>query len=397
MNQALFHHLLQQYLLEEISAAETQQLFALLEQPFYQALFKEEISRNLESGAFNSTSYPALAGKIKQQLAARRKKEQQVQAITARMRFRSMAVAAAVLLCVAGMSYWLISRKSNAPAQAERFKNEVAPGSSGAELTLANGQKLLLDTMRDGVLITENGLQIKKLNGQISYSVAPGTTAPLATIYNTVTTRTGKHYAVTLSDGTKVWLNAGSSLRYPIRFEEKNRMVTITGEAYFEVAHAVQPGGQRTPFTVQLPDSGFVNVTGTHFNVNAYHIRHILTSLLEGSVQLERNGVAGRLLPGQGGAFDNRNQLDIHPVNTDKTTAWVNNDFHFDDDSLEEIMEQLSRWYGIEVSYQSIPGKHYSGMISRNAGLTQVLGMFEDLGYARFTIDGNKVTVMQAK
>jgi hypothetical protein len=404
MNETIFRELVEEHLSGELATEGKKRLAAALEQPEYQALLAELLAETFSSGVYDLPETPALQERLTSLLEARTGLQLRPAAKKpVRMVFRWVAAAVLVLAIAGAVFLYLpagkkpsapaIARTQPLPPQKVRFKNDVTPGKTGAVLTLANGRSLVLDTMHDGVIVTESGMEIRKLNGQVTYRLSDlfKQKSGNRLVYNNISTASGNQYQLLLSDGTKVYLNANSTIHYPLAFTGKDRTVSVTGEAYFEVAlNASQP------FRVELPDGTAVNVLGTHFNVQAYHVNKIRTTLVEGAVQLTRNQVQGVLTPGKSGGFDKAGQLQVEDhVNTDKATAWVNHDFYFDNDDITEVMEQISRWYGIEVVYKKNIEERFTGIISRNVGLAQVLAMFENTTNIHFTIEGKTITVLQ--
>lgn len=398
LNETIFRELVEAYLSGELTPENRRLLAIALEQEEYQALLELVVAEAFYSNTFHIPETPALSNRLTSLLE--QKTGLQLQPVTAlparrnRLVVMSRWMAAAVLfLAIAGIGYllWKPAPDAGKQAQAQRFKNDVSPGHTGAVLTLANGSKMQLDTLRDGDVVSENGLVVHKENGVVSYRTAAGTPALPGTVYNTIETRTGNRYRLQLADGTVVWLNAESEVHYPLAFTGNDRLISIKGEVYMEVAaDAVHP------FKVQLPDSSQVQVLGTRFNINSYHTGRIRTTLLQGSVQVAGRGQVQKLLPGQSGGFNNAGRLITESgINTEKATAWVNNDFYFEGDDIENVMETLARWYGITVSYQVKPAGGYTGIISRSAGLKEVLGRFEQLGDVRFIIEGKTITVLK--
>jgi transmembrane sensor len=302
------------------------------------------------------------------------------------------SAAAAVLLMLAGGMYSLFSKLPNevpvakAPAvPAERFKNDVAPGQEGAILTLASGKTIVLDSAANGALAQEGAAEVIKQNGQIVYK---GKGAADAVVYHTMTTPRGRQYHLLLADGTRVWLNAASSITYPTAFTGKERKVTITGEVYFEVAHRTD-----APFEVQK-DEVRVQVLGTHFNVNAYEEESSLdVTLLEGAVRVAKGSSRSDIRPGQQARVKGDAVRLVNNVDVDEVMAWKNGAFHFGGTSIETIMRQLERWYDVEVIYNKKVDDLFYAEIPRNTGLTDVLKALELTGEVRFAVEGKKVFV----
>ena len=255
------------------------------------------------------------------------------------------------------------------PVAATRDTDLIEPGRDGAILTLENGNKLVLDSMGNGVLTTENGTQILLRDGQLLYQA--GDVSADVVGYNTMSTPKGRQFKLRLPDGSNVWLNAASSIRYPTAFVGAERRVEITGEAYFEVAHR-----DDQPFRVKVDQQTEVEVLGTHFNINSYNNEErISTTLLEGSVKVKSGNGNAVLTPGQQARSGGASSIQVMTnVNLDKVMAWKNGLFDFQDATLEEVMRQLERWYDIEVSYEGkIPKLEFYGRMGKDLDLQTVL------------------------
>lgn len=268
---------------------------------------------------------------------------------------------------------------------------QIEPGRDGAILTLVDGSQLLIDSMGNGLLTTQNGKQLLLRNGQLVYDGNIETIGDVG--YNTMSTPKGRQFKLVLPDGTKVWLNAASSIRYPIAFTGDTREVEITGEAYFEVAHQ-----KMKPFRVQMHDGSQVEVLGTHFNINAYdNEASINTTLLEGSVRvIGRNGNM-LLKPGQQAQSRPSGNITLqNQVNIEQVMAWKNGLFDFQDARLEEVMRQLERWYDIEVTYESgIPDLEFYGKMGKDLSLETVLNGLKKSNVKFRMEEGRKLVVLQ--
>jgi len=306
------------------------------------------------------------------------------------------AAAAAILLVSAG--YFFLSRPGQKAAVAPPVivkANDVPPGGDGAILTLANGEKIILDSAANGKLAMDGNAAITKTGkGQLAYNAAAsGKLQATSQIpYNTLTTPRGKKAILTLADGTRVWLNALSSIRFPTSFTGNDRTVEITGEAYFEVAKSAS-----IPFTVKKSGSDFgVQVLGTSFNVNAYDDEDaIRTTLLDGSVRVYRGMAGGLLKPGQQALCNNQGKIDIvNDINIEDVMAWKNGIFHFDRSDIGTVMRQIARWYDVDVTYKGTITQHFGGTISREVNVSRVFEMLEMTGAVKFSIEGRKVTVV---
>lgn len=305
---------------------------------------------------------------------------------------------AAVIILALGAGAYLWHQNSRKQAVTDTSKQpsmDIAPGKEGAILTLADGSQIVLDSIGNGLIASQKGANVLLENGQLAYNSTGENTGELA--YNTMTTPKGRQFQVVLPDGTKAWLNAASSLKFPTRFSGKERRVSITGEVYFEVARQA-----KQPFFVKINDQAEIQVLGTSFNANAYENEAgINTTLLEGSVKIiptlnSKNPTSNVILkPGQQARLINHQLSIVKNVDIEKVTAWKNGLFNFKGATLEDVMRQLERWYDIEVVYEKgIPNIHFGGEISRDVSLAGVIRGLEDAG-VRFRIEeGRKLVVM---
>ncbi|MGN6416662.1 MAG: FecR family protein [Pseudobacter sp.] len=289
---------------------------------------------------------------------------------------------AVLLLMVAGTVIWLGSGKET--EQPVVVAEQVQPGKEGAVLTLADGSSVLLDTIRNGVVARQDGSIARIVNGALVYE---GKGAGI--IYNTMRTPRGRQYMLTLPDGSKVWLNAASSIRYPVAFNADERKVEISGEAYFEVVP-----DKRVPFRVQVDQRATVEVLGTSFNINSYSNEPAISAtLLEGSVRVRNQQAASVVLkPGEQAQLREGIKL-VKGADLEKVMAWKNGLFNFYGASIEEVMRQLERWYDIEVDYENgIPAATFWGEITRGVSLNDLLNELQKMGI-QFKLEGRKLTV----
>lgn len=306
-----------------------------------------------------------------------------------------MAAAAILLLVVCGLWFLVGRNKAEQPSVAITTKTkseDIAPGGDKAILTLANGTKVILDTASNGAISKEGDVTVIKLNGQLAYQNSTSQLLNSTTIeYNTITTPKGGQYQLVLSDGSKVWLNAASSLRFPTAFIGKERRVELTGEGYFEIAH-----NSEKPFHVEVAGMD-VEDLGTHFNINSYSDEpSVKTTLLEGKVLVKKKDQLVYLNPGQQAIIqaDQDNIKIANDIDVDEVVAWKNGMFSFKNTPLENIMRQLERWYNVDVVYQgTIPQETFDGSISRNTNLSEVLKVL-DYSNIRFSVKGNTITVL---
>jgi len=301
------------------------------------------------------------------------------------------AAAAAVISLVA--SIYLLRRPAVPPPASKdiSIKNDVLPGGNHAVLTLANGKQIILDSIGSGSLGMQGSARVTKIDaGSLSYQSTTGD--PSKVFYNAIATPAGGQYQVTLADGTVVWLNALSSLKFPTSFNGRERSVEVTGEAYFEVAK-----DPSRPFIVHVNDAA-VEVYGTHFDIMAYHNEGALeTTLLEGSIRFRNAGKDVLLKPGQQSRLlpDKQIQL-LNDVNLDQVVAWKNGMQSFNSADILTIMRQVERWYDIQVEYKgNITARKFSGDIPREAKLSELLNMFK-VNKIHFEIDAahKKMIVM---
>ena len=300
---------------------------------------------------------------------------------------RFVAVASIILIIGVGLFFYLNQQQEKPLGQ---YANDVAPGMQGATLTLANGRKIKLTTASKGNLVNESGVSItKSSNGNLVYEIKDPATGQ-SNAFNTLTTAKGETYQVRLPDGTLIWLNAASSLKYPVSFTKlKSRNVELSGEAYFEVAK-----DKSHPFVVES-NGQQVKVLGTHFNVNAYTDEPSTnTTLLEGSIKVMAAGSAVVVKPGQQANLRG-NKITIEEVNVNAMVDWKNGKFRFKNEPLPSILRKISRWYDVQIEYQPDPSNTptFSGSVSRFDNVSAVLKMLEETSDVKFLIEGKTIKV----
>ncbi|MCK7553694.1 FecR domain-containing protein [Chitinophaga sedimenti] len=279
--------------------------------------------------------------------------------------------AAAVLLLAAGGTYWMLAPHNNHP-QTAAYKSlkEVKPGGDGAILTLANGQKVVLDSTADGVIAEQHGAEVVLKDNEVSYA---GTAQE--TSINTISTPKGKQFRVQLPDGSKVWLNAASSIVYPTAFTGSHREVEITGEVYFEIAQNAQQ-----PFRVKFGKRS-IDVLGTAFNINAYADEPVAkATLLSGSIRINQEKI---MTPGQQAVIDNSNdQLTVtNDLDTNDEIAWKNGLFVMRSTDLPALLRQLSRWYDIDIRVQGqLPKREFGGKLTKDMDLAAIMEVLSAYG-----------------
>lgn len=297
---------------------------------------------------------------------------------------------AAVLLIFAAVTILYLDRPHTGQIPiAAKPKPILSPGGNKAVLTLADGSAIVLDSARNGQIAIQGKTDIEKTDGRLTYKGAATATEIL---YNTITTPRGGQYALTLADGTKVWLNAASSLRYPTAFAGSSRSVELTGEAYFEVT-----GDVSRPFRVRLNGMD-VQVLGTRFNIKGYPDDvSIKTTLVEGAVRLSAPAAGEALLkPGQQGVWSQeQSRFLVQTVNADMATAWIKGYFAFDNESINDIMKDIARWYNVDVEFRDNTIKrNFGGTISRYQYAEDVLEMLQLTGSIHFRVKDKKIIVM---
>lgn len=305
------------------------------------------------------------------------------------LRIRWIAAASIILLLGAGAWLWSSREKTPAPAATAGTTN-IGPGKQGAILTLANGSQIVLDSLGSGVVASEQGVQVTLSGGQLSYKMLTG---PGILSYNSMSTPKGRQFRLQLPDGTRVWLNAASSIRYPVAFSGKERRVEMSGESYFEVAPDT-----KKPFIVAINNKAAVEVLGTSFNINAYTDEaHISTTLLDGRIRISGPGTAKMpvvLKPGQQAQLRHEALSVNNNPDIEKVMAWKNGLFNFEDMGLKEMMRQLERWYDIEVIYEgNVPDVPFFGKMSRALDLSTVLSALKGFGL-NFRIEENRKLII---
>ncbi|XHR95527.1 FecR family protein [Mucilaginibacter sp. UC70_90] len=301
------------------------------------------------------------------------------------------SVAAAIFLFTTTGLYFL--KFNHKPSTATNntmaaIGHNIKPGTNQATLTLANGKTLILTDSLNGELASQAGVKVSKTKqGEIIYTAAANGDNQ-ATLYNTLTTKRSEQFQVILPDGSHVWLDAASSLKYPVVFKGDKRMVELTGQGYFEVSH-----NAAMPFIVKTARTE-VQVLGTHFNVSAYEDDQIdKTTLLEGLVRIRNHNSTALLKPGEQALSDNKGNLTVNKADVDQEVAWKNGLFDFRKAGIEEIMVKASRWYDINVIYEGkVPDTRLIGKVSRNVDISSLLETLQFEGI-KLRVEGKNVIV----
>ncbi len=304
------------------------------------------------------------------------------------------SAAAAIVLFLLGTAYYYIAGHKQ-PQKVSVFQQTktidiAAPNSVNAVLTLSNGEKIILDSTGNGVVAMEGTVNVIKLpNGELAYE---GSSENIE--YNTLSNPRGsKVISLVLADGSKVWLNAASTFKYPTAFVGNERKVEVSGEAYFEVSH-----NAAMPFIVSKGETS-IRVLGTHFNVNAYDDESsVNVTLLEGSVKVVKGNEDVLISPGQQAEVSNNippsNPIEVHTADIDETMAWKNGLFSYKGADIETIMRQVSRWYNVDVVIEKPVKEKFYAQVSRNTDVSNLLKMLEATKAVHFKIEGKMIKVM---
>lgn len=344
--------------------------------------YRSEISKEVE---WNSESFDE-EDQIKEQMYNQIKKHLDHK-VKRHINWFRLSAAAVILVIFSISLHFYISRPGEKLIiqKAQLKKIDIEPGGNKAILTLADNSTIILDNAANGILANQSNTRISKTeSGKLIYAPegSPGKNLPV--VYNTISTPRGGQFQIKLPDGTQVWLNAESSLRFPAFFTGDYRSVELVGEAYFEVAKNAE-----MPFKVQLANNTEVEVLGTHFNIMAYRDESSTqTTLLEGSVKIHQGKNNRVIIPGQQ-AISGRDteSINIKHVDVEGVTAWKNGYFAFKNEDIRSIMRKISRWYNVDVEYQNnISNKVFAGTVSRFETVSEVLEMLELTGSIHFKI-----------
>ncbi|SHE39342.1 FecR family protein [Pedobacter caeni] len=331
----------------------------------------------------NNERYERMFNNLKQQLKPVRK---------AKKLWIKVSAAASVILVMAAGGYFLLRDPMPDPVIArQKIHNDIKPGGNKAYLILSDGKSIDLTEQHTGVIGKDVGKSIlKTADGGIEYVNRHGHPIAAHNAFNTLRTPNGGHYKVVLADGTKVWLNAASQLKYPADFKNlKERKIELMGEAYFEVAK-----DPAHPFIVQTDDQQ-IRVLGTHFNVNSYHDDGgSKTTLLEGSIRAVGKHAEVMVKPGQQVISNSTGQLKVDDADMELAVAWKNDQFMFESEPVRPLMKKVARWYDVEVIYNAdVPDVRFNGAISKFENISAVLKILENTGKVHFEVRGRKVYV----
>lgn len=395
MNPEAFKQLIDQYVTGRLSQEGRNSFALLLEKPEYRALLEAELEQSFADDVYEGTE-PAQRRErinklINDKIAQQEAPAAPVHRVHLLQRSWVRLAVAAMLVLLLGSAVFLAMRKGSdkalATTDAPQPAGDIAPGRDGAILTLADGSRIVLDSSRKGALGQQGGTNLVLDNNRLAYE--SNHTTGNAVSYNMLNVPRGRQFQVVLPDGTKVWLNAASSMRYPTAFTGAERLVEITGEAYFEVAHDTQH-----PFIVKKGDTE-TRVLGTHFNINAYEDERTMNiTLLEGSVQVKNGAKQAIIKPGQQAQVGNGIKV-AGNVDVDEVVAWKEGKFQFGETAdIESIMRQVANWYDVEVIYKGTVHSHIGGTISRNVNLSLLLKMLQTTGVVDFKVANKTVEVI---
>ena len=390
MNEVQLKSLIEHYISGNHNPEEAALLIELLNTPRGLQQLNEIMESQLSANNATADEFPEVVSRIIEGINRQIADERKIINLN-RKRIWKWSAAAAILVLVS-ISALILSGGPTEKTQGSvsaTTNSDIAAGKEGAILTLDDGRTILLDSLGNQVVSTENGTTITLRNGQLIYQTANAASGRIS--YNTMTTPRGRQFQLVLPDGSKVWLNAASSIRYPTTFTNKERNVEITGEAYFEVAQ-----NKSIPFIVKMDNETEVEVLGTQFNINSYeNEERISTTLLEGSVRIKNREGSIVLSPGQQANVTGSEKIKVfNKVNLEKVMAWKNGVFNFQDASLQEVMRQLERWYDIDVLYEGkIPKLEFFGKMGKDLSLANVLRGLE-MSEVSFRIENRKLIVL---
>lgn len=390
-----YQRLIKRYIDNNCTPQEATELFDYLQQSSSNRVLLQEMKDlyNAQTGDVQTINKAEWSQRVRNELLQHIQTEARV--IPFYKRWLPQVAAAAILLIGATIFFQYFNKSSSTndtvvvKPVTQTPSKEVLPGTDKAILTLADGTVVVLDSAKTGSIAAQGGTVLQNKNGLIVYDASGNAASADQITFNTISTPKGGQYQVVLPDGSKAWLNAASSLRFPTAFTGETRTVELTGEGYFEIAK-----NEKMPFHVKANNVD-VEVVGTHFNVMAYENEAtIRTTLLEGSVKLNSGTSSGYLKPGQQADVNSTGVLKIAQGDVDEAVAWKNGNFYFDNTSLTTIMRQFERWYNIEVAYSGVEKKRYFSVeMSRSMSLSQVLKLL-NAADIQFKIEQNKLSVI---
>lgn len=387
MDNAILEKLLQKYLLGTADEVEVQQLME-----WYNSFDDEMVIVKTASLDEEKELYERLHSKVDGILGGQLNNKPPVIKLERKHRYWEVAAAFIILLMGLWFGRSYLPKNEEHVQVAERI---IQPGQEGAILTLADGKKIYLDSSKNGNIATEGSGTVIKKGAQVIYApVNSVANAPIT--YNTMSTPKGREFELILPDNTKVWLNAASSIKFPTAFNNQPRIVEVSGEAYFEVAHQMDNKGKRVPFIVHTSKMT-IQVLGTHFDVNAYGDEpYTRTTLLEGSVAASKIGSDKiiKIVPGEQAFISNgaSDEMNVRQVDVNKAVAWKNGLFQFDDDQLQAILRQVSRWYNVDIECaEQKKDLRFNGIISKRSNVKSILDLLSATGVVNFKMENGKL------
>lgn len=367
---------------------------ALLHQWYDKAMDNDQVVINSETEGIDEVK-----ARLFLQLQSKIKEGHNPKKLNSAFNKKWLSYAASVFFVLStSLALWYFNSKQASKEQDTKLlAQDIRPGGSSAVLELSDGSTINLDEATVGSLVNVDGLNISKLsNGILSVEVSRKENNGVAEVH-TIRTPQGGQYQIKLPDGSDVWLNSSSSIKFPSIFSTVSREVELEGEAYFEIAKLLNNKDKQIPFFVKSKEQ-LIEVLGTHFNVSSYtdEVR-TRTTLLEGSVKIHlTNGSKAiqQLFPGEESNVSH-GVIQVQSADLEAAMAWKNGDFIFNNESLEDIMRKISRWYDVEIVYQNAHTTlKFSGAVSRAKNLSEVLNIMKLTGKVSFKIEGRRVLVM---
>ncbi|MBO9632350.1 MAG: FecR family protein [Chitinophagaceae bacterium] len=384
----VFSQLLDKYLTQTITAEEQQQFFALIQSRKHLPELEASVAEALEDASFDVAEDPALRDIIFERILQQR--QTPVHRIPA---YRRWTWAAAIVLLLGGTAYFYFnSDKQHQPVIAGQTdnKNNIQPGTNKAVLTLSDGTVIILDSAANGTIAQQGNASVIKLpNGEIRYDANGNATGKV--MMNTMTTPNGGQYNLVLPDGSRIWLNAASSITYPAAFTGNERQIKVSGEVYMEIAK-----DKSRPFLVDVDGRSVVQVLGTSFNINSYaNEGRIKTTLIQGSVKVNNSRGTGHgvmLQSGQQAVITgNSEDIRVQPANIEYVLAWKNGFINFESMNFQEIIRQIERWYDIDIQLEGhMPAVKIGGRMDRGVQLSDLM-LFLNNFEIRTRLEGRKL------
>ena len=384
--QELFQNLLDKYLNHCISPSEAEQLRQLLNDPFYQKQLELKMDHDFASEKYSEEESIEIRNQVFHKIEQNRTYHTGM--VIAYPGLKKLAIAVSVIFLL-GFIAWIFfeTKNQNVSNPVAKIQHDINPGSFKAKLTLADGSTIVLDSAVLGELTKQGNAIILHEEGQIVYNKVEGN-SPM--VYNTVSTSRGENYSLKLADGTTVYLNSASTVKFPVDFSGIERRIEITGEVYFKVAKNADQ-----PFIVSVNGMA-VEALGTEFNINAYSDESVIkTTLIEGLVEVsvEGNSFTEKLKPGQQAELSGTTLSVVKDVNIEEVIAWKEGFFHFESADLQSIMRQFSRWYDVEVQYEDVVSEErFFVIMNRKSTLSSVLNALQT-NDIDFRIEENRIIV----